>query len=139
MTPGALEGQVWAYDVTDYAVIGFEDPLGDVHTDWAQFPLRIPAGTTGPITLSVYDVAGLDHKDDRVDDNGSIDLTVSPDLRLGAGRQRSAPTTAESLHVEILDDADFGSLTLPTTVWINVSDSAPDSVGFSTFHLDVTL
>lgn len=28
--------------------------------------------------------------------------------------------------------------TLPATVWVNVSDSGPDAVGFSTFHLDVT-
>ena len=63
MTFGALEGPVWASDVTDYSLVGFEHPLGDISSDWATFPLRIPAGTTGPITLSVYDVEGLDHMD----------------------------------------------------------------------------
>lgn len=40
--------------------------------------------------------------------------------------------------VTILDDADFEALTMPATVSVNVSDSGPDAVGFSTFHFDVT-
>jgi subtilisin family serine protease len=142
MTFGALEGPVWASDVTDYSLVGFEHPLGDIYSDWATFPLRIPAGTTGPITLSVYDVAGLDHMDVFVftDDGIEIDSTVSSDLAdsVPAGAAYE-PTTAEAPHeVSILDDADYETIAAPTTVWVAVSDSEPDVVGFSTFHLDVS-
>jgi len=143
MAFGALEGPIWAYDTTDYSVIGFENPLGDIYTDWAEYPLRIPAGTTGPITLSVYDVQGLDHMDVFVfDDHGlEIDSTVSSDLLDAVpGGAGYSPTTAESPHtVTILDDADLETLSLPATVWVNISDSGPDQVGFSTFHLDVSI
>jgi hypothetical protein len=90
----------------------------------------------------VYDVAGLDHMDVFVfDQNGlEVDSTVSSELLdgipCGAGY---TPTTADSPHaVTILDGNDFEELTLPTTVWVNVSDSGPDAVGYSTFHLDVS-
>lgn len=139
---GALEGPVWASEPTDYSVIGFENPLADISTDWAMFPLRIPAGTTGPITLSVYDKAGKDHMDVFVftDDGFEIDSTVASDLfdwvPGGAGY---APTTAESPHeVSIMDPADWEDVAAGDTVWVVVSDSGPDTVGFSTFHLDVS-
>jgi hypothetical protein len=138
---GSLEGPVWAYDITDYSVIGFENPLGDIYTDWAMVPMRIPTGA-GEITLSVYDVEGLDHMDVFVftNDGLEVDSTVSSDLLDSIpGGAAYAPTTQENPHVVSINDAaDFETLTLPATVWIAVSDSGPDGVGFSTFHLDVT-
>ena len=76
----ALEGPIWASGVTDYSAVGFENPLGDVYTDWTSIPLRLPAGTR-QVALSVYDVAGKDQMDVFVfDDAGDeIDSTVSSD------------------------------------------------------------
>jgi subtilase family protein len=138
----SLEGTVWAYDTTDYSVIGFENPLADIYTDWAEFPLRIPAGVTN-VELSIYDVAGLDHMDVFAF-NGSgqeIDSTVASDLLDSVpGGVAYTPTTRESPHtVSILDDADWVDVSAPVTVWVAISDIDPDAVGFSTFHLDVRM
>jgi hypothetical protein len=136
----SLEGPIWAESATDYSVVGFEDPLGDIFTDWTLIPMTIPAGS-GPIELSVYDVGGLDHMDVFVftEDGLEVDSTVASDLLDSVpGGAAYMPTTEESPHVvSINDTADFVTLALPATVWIAVSDSGPDVAGFSTYHLDV--
>jgi subtilisin family serine protease len=144
----SLEGPVWAWDVTDYTAIGFENPLGDVFTDWTMIPLFLPEGT-GQVDFSVYDPAGTDHMDVFVFNSSGveIDSTISSDpttwLPGGAGYQ---PTTQDSPEtVSIFDGNDFSSAepSLPATVWIAVSDSKPANttvpISPATFHLDVTV
>jgi subtilisin family serine protease len=136
----SVEGPIWASEPTDYSVIGFEDPLGDIHTDWAMFPMRIAAGTDR-VDLAVYDVDGRDHMDFFVftDDGLEVDSTVTPFLAHATpGDVLYSPTTRDRpARRSILDGDDLQDLALPATVWVVVSDSGPDSVGFSTFHLDV--
>jgi subtilisin family serine protease len=140
LTATSLEGSVWAYDVTDYTATGFANPLGDIYTDFAEFPIRLPAGSTN-VQLAVCDVAGLDHMDVFVYDQtgNEIDSTVASDLADGLpGGAGYTPTTCDDPHVvSILDDADYVTPSLPTTVWVNVADSGPHAVGFSTFRLTV--
>jgi subtilisin family serine protease len=75
-----LEGPIWASDATDYSIVGFLDPLGDVHTDWTMIPLRLEAGTKR-VDFTLYDPAGKDRLDLFVfDEHGQeVDSTVTPD------------------------------------------------------------
>lgn len=135
-----LEGPIWAEDSTDYSAIGFEDPTADIFTDWTTLPLRLACGTTR-VDLAVYDVEGADHMDLFVfADNGQeVDSTVTPFLHHAVPEGALyAPTTRDRpARVSILDGTDRQDLTLPTTVWVAVSDSGPDREGFSAYHLDV--
>ncbi|MBI4261033.1 MAG: S8 family serine peptidase, partial [Actinobacteria bacterium] len=136
----AVEGPIWASEPTDYSIPGFYNPLGDIFTDWATFPLRLTEGTQR-VDLSVYDVEGLDHMDVFVfDENGvEVDSTVSFFLHHSVpGGAVYAPTTADApARISLFDGDDATDVVLPATVWIAVSDSGPDQLGFSTFHLDV--
>lgn len=138
----SVEGPIWASEATDYSAIGFENPEADVFTDWATFPVRL--GTDAKrLDLSVYDPEGKDHMDLFVfDQNGQeVDSTVTPFLDHAVpGGALYAPTTKDSPNtVSLLDGDDLGTVTLPTTVWVEVSDSGPDQLGFSTFHLDADI
>lgn len=136
---GSVEGPIWASESTDYSIIGFQNPLGDIFTDWAMFPIRVAEGT-GQIDLSVYDTAGTDHMDIFVfDDNGQeVDSSVTPFLSHSVpGDALYTPSTEENpTRVSILDGNDLGTVVPPTTVWVAISDSQPNGVGYSTFHLD---
>jgi hypothetical protein len=139
-TGTSFEGPIWASEATDYSVIGFENPEGDIFTDWTMLPLRLATGTK-EVDFTVYDVEGKDHMDFFVfDSNGQeVESTVTPYLDHAVpGGALYAPTTKDDPNKEsILDGNDLQQLVLPTTVWIAVSDSGPDTAGFSTFHLDV--
>jgi subtilisin family serine protease len=139
-TGTSIEGPIWASEATDYSVIGFENPEADVFTDWTMLPLRLATGTK-EVDFSVYDVEGKDHMDFFVfDSNGQeVDSTVTPYLEHAVpGGALYVPTTKDDPNKEsILDGNDLQQLVLPTTVWVAVSDSGPDTAGFSTFHLDV--
>jgi hypothetical protein len=98
----AVEGPIWASGVTDYTAVGFENPLGDVFTDWTTIPLRL-GKTTKQVDLSVYDPAGADHMDVFVFNSAGEEIasTVSSDpsawIPNGAGY---APTTKDSPETE---------------------------------------
>jgi subtilisin family serine protease len=135
----SVEGPIWASATTDYSAVGFE--AEDISTDWATYPVRLTAGTER-VDFSVYDVEGNDHMDVFVfDENGQeIDSTVSFSLDHGVpAGALYAPTTNESpAEISILDGDDLTDVTLPTTVWVAVSNSGPDAPPeFATFHLDV--
>jgi hypothetical protein len=138
----SIEGPIWASEPTDYSIVGFEDPLGDIFTDWVSYPIRIPAGTER-VDLSVHDVAGTDHMDVFVfDQNGQeIDSTVTPFLDHAVpGGALYTPTTASDPNtVSLLDGDDLIDVVLPATVWVEISDSQPQGAGFSTYHLDADL
>lgn len=140
ITGTTIEGPVWAYNTTDYTATGFANPLGDVFTDFAEYPLRLAAGASN-VQLAVCDLAGIDHMDVFVyDGNGEeIDSTVASDLLDGLPAGVGyAPTTCADPHVVmILDGADFLTVNAPTTVWVNIADSGPHAVGVSTFRLSV--
>ena len=137
----SVEGPIWASDTTDYTAVGFYGE--DIYTDWATYPVRIPAGTER-VDFSVYDTAGADHMDVFVfDGNGEeVDSTVTPYLDHAVpGGALYTPTSAASPNtVSILDGQDLTDLVLPATVWVAVSNSGPSAPNtFRTFHLDVDL
>ncbi|MDQ1521709.1 MAG: immune inhibitor, partial [Actinomycetota bacterium] len=139
----SIEAPIWASDVTDYSLVGFENPLGDVYTDWALYPVVL-SNHVQRASFKVYDPAGTDHMDVFVlnDAGQEIDSTVTPFLEHAVpGGAAYTPTTKTSPNeAVILDGNDLTDVTLPTTVWVAVSDSGPAKPStFSTFHLDVEL
>jgi hypothetical protein len=137
----SIEDPIWASAKTDYSVIGFEDPTGDIFTDWITYPVRLTEGTQ-QVDFSVYDTAGADHMDVFVfDSNGQeVDSTVSffLDHTVPAGALYAPTTEDNPARVSILDGDDGTDLTLPTTVWVAVSDSGPSAPGmFARSHLDM--
>lgn len=146
--PSSIEGPIWASDVTDYSIVGLENPLADIHTDWTMIPLHLPKGTQR-VDFSVYDVAGKDQMDLFVfnEDGLEIDSTVSLylDHAVPAGLLYSPTTKDDPATMSILADSpdgndtvDLEDVTLPTTVWLAVSDTGPASFPvMARYHLDV--
>lgn len=140
----SVEGPIWASAVTDYSTVGAFDPsglIGDIFTDWMTYPVRLTDGTDR-VDFSVYDVEGNDHMDLFVfDDHGQeVDSSVTTFLHHSTpGGVLYAPTSQEDpTTVSILDGDDLTDVTLPTTVWVVVSNSGPDAPPeFATYHLDV--
>ncbi len=144
----SLEGPIWAYEMTDYSAVGFEDPTGDIHTDWTMIPLYLPKGTQR-VDLSVYDTAGKDQMDVFVfnDLGQEIDSTVTgyTDHIVPAGLLYRPTTKADPAKMSLLADSpdgvdtnDYQDVTLPAVVWLAVSDTKPATPAkMSRFHLDV--
>jgi len=135
----AVEGPIWASAKTDYSAVGFE--AEDIFTDWATYPVRLTDGTDR-VDFSVYDVEGNDHMDVFVfDENGQeVDSTVSFffDHAVPAGAMYAPTSQSDPARISILDGDDATDLTLPTTVWVAVSNSGPDAPPeWATFHLDM--
>jgi hypothetical protein len=128
-------------------LVGFEDPLGDIHTDWTMIPLRLTPGTKR-VDFRLYDPKGTDKMDLFVfnDSGQEIDSTVTcyTDHLTPAGAL-FFPTDKENPATISLDPANpagcvysVDPLELPTTVWLAISDSGPAKPGeFATYHLDV--
>jgi subtilisin family serine protease len=145
----SIEGPIWASDETDYSLVGFVNPLGDIYTDWTMIPLYLPKGTKR-VDFSLYDVAGKDMMDLFVFDSEGLEIdstvTYYTDHIVPAGLLH-APTTKEAPRtMSILTPAPTGSdtgdvqedLTLPRTVWLAVSNTSPaNPATMSRFHLDV--
>lgn len=137
---GSVAAPIWASEPTDYSLVGFENPLGDIFTDWVAYPVRIAAGS-GPVELSVYDTAAgeEDHMDLFVFDGAGQEVDSSVSFFLDhavPGGAAYAPSTKEDpTTVTLLDGDDLQELELPTTVWVMVSDSSRPEPGFRTFHL----
>jgi subtilisin family serine protease len=137
---GSVTAPIWASEPTDYSLVGFENPLGDVFTDWMAYPLRIPAGS-GPITLSVYDTAtdDADHMDifvfDAAGQEVDSSVTFFTDHAVPGGVAYAPSTSEDPTTVTLLDGDDLQDLELPTTVWVMVSDSSRPEPGFRTFRL----
>jgi hypothetical protein len=140
----SLEGPIWASQATDYSLVGYENPLGDIYTDWTMIPLYVPKGATR-VDFTAYDVAGKDDMDVFVFDSAGneIDSTVRYDpFNIVPGAQLY-PSSSKSLPetVSILDNStERKNLTLPQTVWIAVSDTGPiKAPTMSRYHLDVDM
>jgi subtilisin family serine protease len=142
MAPNSeIDAPIFASGPTDYTAVGAESPVAGIATDWAMFPVRLGADTTS-VTLTVDDPAGLAHMDlFAFDDRGEeIDSSVSPVLEQAVPNDLLlAPTGPDAPNeVVLLDGNDFTDLTLPTTIWVVVSDTVPGNApGFETFHLAV--
>ena len=147
----SLEGPIWASDTTDYSFPGFENPLGDIYTDWTMIPLYVPKGAQR-VDFSVYDVAGRDNMDVFVfDDAGNeIDSTVTgytenvvPGGALYTPSDKANPSTVSILGKnpnDASDSTDAETIKLPQTVWIAVSDTGPaKKASFARYHLDVDM
>jgi subtilisin family serine protease len=140
----SLQGPIWASGVSDYTIVGLENPLAsEISTDWTMIPLRL-SKTTKQVTFSVYDTKGADTMDVFIfDANGNeIDSTVtnSPDHWVPNGALYT-PTSRGSPATVTIRSSEFDGSThpkLPALVWIAVSDSGPAKApGFSTYHLDM--
>jgi subtilisin family serine protease len=142
----SITGPIWASGVSDYTIVGFENPAADqIATDWTMIPLRLSKATKD-VSFSVYDTKGSDTMDVFVfDANGTeIDSTVSnsPDHWLPNGllylpSSKGSPSTV-TIPASAFDGSNYPKL--PTTVWIAVSDSGPaNAPGFSTYHLNVNI
>jgi hypothetical protein len=121
--------------------VGFENPLGDIYTDWMTYPVRL-TDRTQRLTASVYDTAGADHMDVFVlnDAGQEIDSSVTPytDHAVPGGAAYTPTTADDPSEAVILDGDDLVDITLPTTVWVAVSNSGPAVLdSFSRYHLDV--
>jgi hypothetical protein len=148
----SIEGPIWAADVTDYSMVGFENPIADIETDWTMIPLYVPKGATR-IDFSVYDVAGADRMDLFVlDDQGNeIDSTVTgytshivPAGALYVPTSKSDPATMSIFAPQPDGGSDTGDyqtdVKLPQTIWLAVSDSGPAKApSMSRYHLDVDM
>ena len=148
----SIEGPIWAADVTDYSMVGFENPIADIETDWTMIPMYVPRGVTR-IDFSVYDVAGADRMDLFVlDDQGNeIDSTVTgytshivPAGALYVPTSKSDPATMSIFAPQPDGGADTGDyqsdVKLPQTIWLAVSDSGPAKApSMSRYHLDVDM
>jgi subtilisin family serine protease len=135
----SVEEKIWASDTTDYSAVGFY--AEDIYTDWVTYPVRLTEGTDR-VDFSVYDVAGTGRMDVFVFDSQGqeIDSTVTGYLRTAVpGGVLNTPTSkASPARISILDGNDSSDITLPSTVWVAVSNTMPATPAtFSTFHLDV--
>ncbi|MFY9588835.1 MAG: S8 family serine peptidase, partial [Actinomycetota bacterium] len=144
----SIEAPIWAYEDTDYSIVGFEDPTGDIHTDWTMIPLYLPKGTQR-VDLSVYDLAGKDQMDVFVFNSRGIEIdsTVSgytqhmvPAGLLYTPTDKENPAKMSLLadSPDGVDTSDWEDVTLPAVVWLAVSDTSPANPGkMSRFHMDV--
>ena len=139
-----VTGPIWASEATDYSIVGFENPEGDIYTDWAFHAVRLPAGTS-KVDFTVYDPKGKDHLDLFVfDSHGQeVDSSVSAytDHTVPAGAAYAPTTQADPITVSIFDGDDATDVPLPGTVWVAVSDSGPDpsraAPAMSTYNLTI--
>ena len=149
MTTGAeLSGPIWASDVTDYSIVGLENPLGQIYSDWSMVPLRIPTSSAGTsLTFKVWDDAGASTMDVFVFDSHGIEVDSTVDEPLHAVPNGAAlqPTSKDSPGSVSIDVVAPGA-TLSTAqvhagdvVWLVLSDTKPaNPAKFETYHLSVS-
>jgi hypothetical protein len=149
MTTGAeISGPIWASDVTDYSIVGLENPLGQIYTDWSMVPLRIPTSSAGTtLTFNVWDDAGASTMDVFVFDNHGIEVDSTVDDPLHAVPNAAAlqPTSKDSPgSVSIAVVAPGATLSTAQVhagdvVWLVLSDTKPaNPAKFETYHLSVS-
>ena len=133
---GTIEAPIWASDITDYSIVGFENPLGQIYTDWTSIPVRVPEGVS-TMTMKVWDPAGASTMDLFVFDNtgNEISSTVTNDpLHAIPTGNALTPTSADSPGVVTLavgTDVKVGDI-----LWLTVSDTKPATPSkFETYHL----
>ncbi|MEY2591019.1 MAG: hypothetical protein QOJ67_3003 [Acidimicrobiaceae bacterium] len=136
---GTVEGPIWASDTTDYSVVGYEHPLGQIYTDWTSIPVRVPAGVT-TMNVKVWDPAGASTMDVFVFDNAGTEVnsTVTNDPQHAIpGGVALTPTAANTPGVVTL--AVGTNVQVGDILWLVVSDTKPAKpLTFETYHLELS-
>jgi hypothetical protein len=143
-----LTAPIWASDTTDYSIVGFENPLGQIYTDWTLTPVRVPKTGATTLNLSVWDQANASTMDVFVFNGAGdeIQSTVTNDpLHAVPAGAALMPTTADAPAVASLTVVDpsatpaYGEVHPGDVVWVVVSDTKPaNPVQFETYHLKLT-
>jgi len=161
-----ITGPIWASDATDYSIVGFENPEGQIYTDWEMVPVRVPNDGTKSLTFNVWDEAGVSTMDVFVFDGAGAELgsTVNepghavPEAAALSSTSKDAPGTvtldivtdpAAVTHANDLPGFTSGNLLAGSTVWLVVSDTKPAVASptnaavagkpvFETYHLKIT-
>ena len=138
-THGTVEGPIWASDTTDYSVVGYEHPLGQIYTDWTSIPVRVKEHVT-TMTVKVWDPAGASTMDVFVFDNAGneVNSTVTNDvLHTIPGGAALTPTAADTPGVVTL--AVGTNVQVGDILWLVVSDTKPAKpLTFETYHLELS-
>ena len=148
-TTAPIAGPIWASDVTDYSIVGLENPLGQIYSDWWMVPLRVPASqpADSSLTFKVWDLAGNSTMDVFVFDNSGIevDSTVDDLPHAVPGGVALAPTSEQSpgsVTIDVLangNDPATPHLHPGQLVWLVVSDTVPaNPAQQETFKLSVS-
>jgi subtilisin family serine protease len=129
-----FQNQIWASDTTDYSIVGFENPEGQIYTDWAMTPYRVPTGATtltftswDPDTndgTSTIDLFAFDKAGDEVNSSVLFDHAVP----LGAAlvpTTADAPATFTITVVPASQPLDVGQVHPGDVLWLVASDTVP--------------
>ncbi|HEX4818859.1 MAG TPA: S8 family serine peptidase, partial [Acidimicrobiales bacterium] len=149
MTTGStITGPIWASDTTDYSIVGFENPEGQIYSDWSMVPMRVPTSAAGTsLTFNVWDQANTSTMDVFVFDNSGleVDSTVDEPLHAvpaGAALQptsKDAPGTVSIKVVKPGATLGFGEVHAGDVVWLVLSDTKPKNPAqFETYNLSVS-
>jgi hypothetical protein len=141
-----LTGPIWASGVTDYSIVGFENPEGGVFTDWSMVPVRVPASGAKTLTFTIWDEAGASTMDAFVFDAAGVEVnsTVADDAHFVPGGVALSPTSKDSpgtTAITIVDKSatlNTGEVHAGDVVWVVLSDTKPaNPVTFEMYHLSV--
>jgi serine protease AprX len=143
-----LTGPIWASDVTDYSIVGFENPLGQIYTDWSMVPVRVPTTGAKTLTFNVWDPAGASTMDVFAfhgNDGTEAGSTVDEPLHAVPAGAALTPTTADApgtfTVTVVAPDAELGyqEVHAGEVLWVVLSDTKPANVvTFETSALTVT-
>ena len=142
-----VNGPIWASDVTDYSFVGFENPLGQIYSDWEMVPLRVPATGVSNLTFKVWDAAGASTMDVFVFDatGNEVDSTVDEPSHAVPGGAALTPTSADApgtVSIGVVKKGDalaFAQVHAGDVLWLVLSDTKPaNPTKFETYHLSVT-
>ncbi|MEY2431783.1 MAG: hypothetical protein QOC92_1508, partial [Acidimicrobiaceae bacterium] len=141
-----LTGPIWASDVTDYSIVGYENPLGQIYTDWSMVPVRVPMGGANTLTFTVWDEAGGSTMDVFVFDatGNEVNSTVGTDAHMVPGGVALTPTSKDSPGTTsvavVANDAtlNFGEVHAGDVLWLVLSNTKPTHpTTFEMYHLSV--
>lgn len=146
-TNTAMAGPIWASDVTDYSLVGFENPVGGIYTDWSMVPVRVPKTGATTLDFAIWDDANASTMDvflfNGVGDEIESTVTNDPLHAVPAGAALM-PTTADapaSTSVEVVPSSTelaYGQVHPGDVIWVVVSDTKPaNPTTFETYHLKV--
>jgi hypothetical protein len=142
-----LTGPIWASDVTDYSIAGYENPLGQIYSDWSMVPVRVPVSGVKNLTFNVWDDAGASTMDVFVFDSAGNEVTstVGSDAHMVPGgvaltpTSKDAPATAPLAVVAPGATLAYGEIHAGDVVWVVLSDTKPAKpTTFEMYHLSVT-
>ena len=144
---GEISGPIWAADTTDYSIVGFQNPLGGINTDWAMVPLRVPASGVSSLTLHVWDAAGVASMDVFVFDSSGVEIYSSIDdlahmTPAGAGLFPTTEESPEEVTIGVVppdQELAFAETHAGDVVWVVLSNTKPSAPAvFDTYRLRVT-